>query len=75
MTPKKNRWTKDAIRKLRERLGVKQKVAAEAIGVSKTHWSNLEGGVRTPNRQTVILLDMLAEGGRASRLLMAGAYK
>ncbi len=55
-------WTGEAIKAVRNDLDLKMREAADLVGVSESYWSNLESNRRRPNRQTVILLNMLRSG-------------
>ena len=52
-------WTPDAIRTLRESLGLTVDDAAARIHVSPRVWFYWEAGTRKPSRSTALLLDLL----------------
>lgn len=59
MAARKNVWTAERIRELRERLGLSISEAAARLGVSRPTWSNWERGTRKLARQSKTLLDLL----------------
>lgn len=64
--PKRKKWTKTSIRKLRERLGLTQVEFAEALGINRqqtvSEWEIGKFDTIRPAHQR--LLDMLAERSR-----------
>lgn len=60
--PKKrvsHKWTATKVRKLRERLDLSQRAAAELVGVTRRQWAAWEAGESTPSGPAAMLLTLL----------------
>lgn len=59
MAPKKKTPWRKRLKALRSRLGLTQALAAKRVGVGQGVWAAWENGLRTPSRQSQLLIDLL----------------